>query len=218
MCQMIIIAGPQAAGKSTVIEQVRSQSANMSPLFSKRKTPLFFPLQESRQIIVHRHMLLGAIFMNPAHETEVVSCDLDRMDQIFLHDQKHTVYLDECNIFTLAHAAAHGVSGIWQYWDEYLVRLKKLDAAVIFLDVPPDVSWDRRRQRYEERLVYFPRDQHQSILERYSDYLQTLHPLLLDVYDRLPFPKEMINGCSSGENVLKEVCRKITDLTEGLST
>ena len=213
MSKLVIIAGPQAAGKSMVVAQLGCQPYNVAPLFPGGKPPLLFPLQESRQIIAHKYMLLGAIFMSLDQELDVVNCDLGRMDLILQRAQNNIVYVDECNIFTIAHAAAHGVTEVERYWDEYLTRLRKLNAAVIFLDVPPDISWDRRRRRYEQRLVYFPEDQHETILRQYQDYLVKLRPLLLGVYDRLPFPKAIVDGHCSEENVIKMVCEQLAEFT-----
>lgn len=81
-------------------------------------------------------MLLGAIFMSEERELEVVQCDFGRMDLILKRTHKRLIYIDECNIFTIAHAAAHGIRQVEKYWDEYVDRLQKLRAKVIFLDVP----------------------------------------------------------------------------------
>src|SRR3989344_4124988 len=212
MSEFIIIAGPQAAGKSTVISRLNEQYQNISPLFPRKKTPLLFPLQESRQIIVHANILLGAIFMTRQHELEVVKCDLLRMDQILRRTRDRLVYLDECNIFTIAHAAAHGIEEIEKHWNEYVVRLKKLRAKVIFLDIPPEVSWERRRKKYEQRLVYFPKKSHKGIMKRYEEYMEKAHILLHDVFRRVPFPKEIIDGRLPEKAVIQRVGEILANL------
>jgi len=206
MSELIIIAGPQAAGKTTVISRLCSECQSMSPLLfcANRKLPPIFPLQESRQIIVHRDILLGAIFMKPEQEEDIIACDLGRMDLILKHArEKRIVYLDECNIFTIAHAVAHGVKSVEKHWQAYVDRLKRLNAKVIFLDIDPEISWERRRAKYQQRLVYFPTNRHESIMRRYHEYLKRLHPLLLDVYNRLPFPKQMLNGNALGKDTVQ---------------
>ncbi|HLC48860.1 MAG TPA: hypothetical protein VJI96_00540 [Candidatus Andersenbacteria bacterium] len=210
MSRLVIIAGPQAAGKSTTITALQSQ--NVSSLLGCGKSPVIFPLQESRQITAHRHMLLGAIFMTLEQELEVVNCDLERMDFILERTQNQFLYVDECNIFTTAHAKAHGILELEQYWNQYITRLHRLDAVVIFLDVVPDISWERRRHKYEQRLIYFPENERETILERYRLYLTKLHPLLHEVYDRLPFPKAIIDGNSSEDYVLATACKQIANL------
>lgn len=216
MAEFIIIAGPQASGKSTVITKLSEQCRNVFPLLSRTKKgfPILFPLQESRQIIVHQNILLGAIFMTPEQEIEVVQCDLRRMDLILSReDDRSLVYLDECNIFTIAHAAAHGVTQISEFWQEYLARLEKLEAKVIFLDVPPETSWLRRKQRYEERLIYFPETQYAGIMDRYHEYINRLYPELLEVYEKIPLPKSRIEANCPVSAVLQKASENLAQIS-----
>jgi len=217
MSELIIIAGPQAAGKTTTIIHLCSEYQSMSPLFScaNKKLPPIFPLQESRQIIVHRDILLGAIFMTAEQEEDIIACDLGRMDLILKHArEKHIIYLDECNIFTIAHAVAHGVKSVEKYWQEYVDRLTRLNAKVIFLDVDPETSWERRRAKYQQRLVYFPTNRHKSIMRRYQEYLKRLHPLLLDVYERLPFPKQMLSSHTLGKDKVQSFAEALIKISD----
>jgi thymidylate kinase len=209
MRKFVVFAGPQAAGKSSVINELGSQPYSLAALFPTGKAPPFVPLQESRQIIVHKYLLLGAISLTQGHEEEIIRCDLDRMDIILERSSPPVVYLDECNVFTIAHGLAHDVREVKAYWDHYLRRLTQLDASVIFLDLPPKVSWDRRKRRYEQRLLHFPLVEHAKVMGQYHDYLFRLHPLLHAVYRRLPLQKVMIDGHTSPENLLKLVCREL---------
>jgi|ERR1035437_581190 thymidylate kinase len=213
MSELIIIAGPQAAGKSTAIARLNEQYQSISPLFGRRQKPLIFPLQESRQIVVHAHMLLGAIFMTPEHEQEVVAWDFKRMDTLAERKKDRIVYLDECNVFTIAHAMAHGIDAVKIHWSDYVQRLQRLNAKVIFLNVPPDLSWERRRRRYEQRLVYFPKKEHGRIMASYKNYLAQVHPLLKDVYSRLPIPKRFIDARQPNKVVLEEVSQSLAELS-----
>lgn len=217
MSSILIIAGPQAAGKTTVINKLVAQPYNVEDLFLGKSPPLLFPLQESRQIIVHKEMLLGAIFMTAEQEMQVIECDLHRMGLIKQRNHKPAVYVDECNIFTIAHALAHGVTQVQDYWDQYVTKLEELKAQVIFVDLPPEVSWERRKRRYEKRLIYFEDDEHADIMQRYHDYLFSLYPLLHNVLNSLPFPKVTISGLMSEENVLKAVCQKVAEFINSTS-
>lgn len=213
MRELVIIAGPQAAGKSTIISGLSEQYHGVLPLFNRRCPPRLFPLQESRQIVVHKYALLGAIFMTREHELEVAECDLGRMDLILGRARNHLVYIDECNVFTLAHAAAHGITGLDFLWDEYMTRLEKLNAKVIFIDVPPEISWERRRAKYEQRLVYFEKRRHKGIISLYHDYIVGTYERLKDVYRRVLLPKEMVDGRQSKENVLRAVSEILAKLS-----
>lgn len=213
MSELIIIAGPQAAGKSTVIAKLIEQYQGISPLFNKQQNPIIFPMQESRQIVVHKHMLLGAIFMTKEHEKEVIKCDFQRMNTIEKRNEINTVYLDECNIFTLAHAKAHGINVGKKYWSLYIKHLMQLNAKVIFLNVPVTISWERRKRKYEQRLIYFPKNEHSRIMYEYEQYLINVHVLLEDVYNSLQIPKCMINGEQSYKNVIENVSQAIFDIS-----
>lgn len=215
MRRFIIIAGPQAAGKSTVISQINDQYQAMYPLssaFGMGKIPCLFPLQESRQIVVHTNVLLGGTFMTEEQELEVVKCDLKRMDTILSQPHDNLVYLDECNIFTLAHANANGFSEVEKYWQEYIDRLVKLQAAVIFLDVHPEVSWERRHHKYQQRMVCFPEYEHAVVLGKYYEYIQKLGPALLSVYEKLGIPKRLIDASLSLKTVMQNVNRALAEL------
>ena len=218
MSELIIIAGPQAAGKTTVVSQICSDFSGLYSVCnsSVRKIPPIFPLQESRQIVVHKNVLLGAIFMTREQEEEVVECDLARMDLISNRSRDRLVYLDECNIFTIAHAMAHGIVDVESHWQEYILRLKRLNAKIIFLDVDPEISWERRRRKYQQRLIYFPANRHNAIMRKYHEYLIRLHPLLLDVYHRLPFPKEFLDARKAEKNVMQDITTALMKLSNSL--
>ncbi len=216
MSEFFIFAGPQAAGKTTIIENINREFRHLSPFF-RSKNPALFPLQESRAIVSHTHMLLGGIFMRPEHEIAAVDCDFKRMDLILeRRPTRKIIHMDECNVFTLAHASAHGVHLAQSYWDEYIRRLKKLHAKIIFLDVPPDISWERRQARYAERLIYFHESRHGALMKRYRKYLETMHPLLKELLERLPFPKKTINGTLPIGTVVQNVSQALRDLSTSL--
>jgi len=218
--ELIIISGPQAAGKSTIIANVCAHLQALSPVLEsgRHKMPLMFPLQESRQIIAHKEMLLGAIFMTQAQEEWVAECDLARMDIMRRPSSRKIIYLDECNIFTIAHARAHGIKDIYRHWKDYMWRLEELNAKVIFLDIDPELSWERRWRKYEQRLVYFHANQHKSIMKRYRDYLNKLRPALLEVYEKLPLQKEFVDARVPEKVVLQQVIGALSKLSGLIKT
>ncbi len=213
MSELIIIAGPQAAGKSTTIARLSEQYAGIAPLFGRKRGPLIFPLQESRQIFVHMHMLLGGIFMTPEQEYQIIACDFERMDAIARRASRRIVYLDECNVFTLAHAAAHGVAGVQDQLANYVRRLQALRAKVIFLDIPPSVSWDRRKRSYEKRLVYFPTKDHARLMSAFERHLHKVHPLLLETYEKLPLPKRLIDARQPNRSIIAQASAALSELS-----
>ena len=138
--EYFVLAGPQAAGKSTVGQELCSADSRI------------IPLEESRQLVIHNSGKKGAIFMTDLDELEVIHHDMTRMFTILGQDRKDRIYLDETSVFTLGHARAHGIDLVEGYFRQYCDLLTKLNAGIIFVDVPPDVSWERRRYRYAQRL------------------------------------------------------------------
>lgn len=214
MSELIIIAGPQSAGKSTVIEDLNKRFRSLSPFLPERNRPIIFPLQESCQIVIHKYGLLGAIFMKQEQEHEVMECDFTRMRALLNRDgKKNIIYLDECNIFTIAYAIARGTLEVDNMFGLYLDFLKRLNAKVIFLDISPEISWKRRVEKYKERLVYFPKRRHSNIMRRFREQISQVYPLLKDIYKKLPFPKTTINAQAPSETVLQEVCFAIASFS-----
>lgn len=192
-----IIAGPQAAGKSTLTQRICSEDTRI------------ISLEESRQIIVHKYQRKGAIFMTDLDEIEVIHHDMTRMFTILGQDRHNQLYLDETNVFTLGHARAHGIDLLEGYFKQYCDLLARLKTAVVLIDVPPDISWERRRHRYSQRLWDLKEEEREEIMARYKAYLDRLHPELLAIYDRLNLPKVKIDGAASLEDNYRAVSESL---------
>jgi len=197
--RFFIISGPQAAGKSTAIRHLARKYEDKIPMLTRRQKgtgvpdPRLVPLEESRAEIVHRYDMKGAIFMSYMDELEVIHKDMTRMFRI-LREGMDGIFLDECNVFTLAHAKAHGIDLTEGYYRQYMDMLGMLKASVIFLDVPPEVSWERRKVRYEQRHWDLPPEEKAAVMAQHKEYLFSLYPELLAIYDRLDLPKTRIDA------------------------
>jgi adenylate kinase family enzyme len=198
--EYFILAGPQAAGKSTLAKRLCGQDSGM------------ISLEESRQIIVHKYQRKGAIFMTNLDEIEVVHHDMTRMFTILGQDQNDHLYLDETNVFTLGHARAHGIDLLEGYFKQYCDLLARLQTGIVFVDVPPDISWERRRHRYTQRLWDLNDEEKQDIMARYEAYLERLYPELLAIFNRLDFPKVKIDGMSHPEQTFREASQALRHL------
>lgn len=219
----IILAGPQAAGKSTVMNYISSKFQSLvSPESAQEfggKIPKYAPkgfvslqtnlviLQEMRQIVLRNHVVPGGVFVDWAGEGEIMDRDILRLDEIIAKEDNR-VYVDETNLFTLAHAQFHNID-IKPCMDDYLQRLTKINSIVVFLDVCPDTSWQRRKPRYEERVIDFPLNEKAKVLSRYRGYLNNVHDKLLEIYDAVPLPKVKINTEKPLEDALEEVSTEI---------
>jgi hypothetical protein len=205
MKRLVIVAGPQASGKSTSLSRIRDILLFVYPGISEGKTINPIILQEARQIIVHKYHVAGGIFLNKKNEKEIIGIDFIRMKKILKELDESLLYFDECNIFTLAHAEAHGIKIPDDYFNRYLELLKKLHAVIIFLDINPKISWARRKESYRTRLHRFSEGSRESLLKKFQQYLEKLHPGLNKIYDRIELPKIKIMGNKKHDLVMKEI-------------
>ena len=205
MKRLVVISGPQAAGKSTSIKKIHQLLTDVYPCFPGAKPIVPFALQEARQIVVHKYHAMGAIFLTEEQELEMIDIDFGRMKTILGELDYRLLYIDECNIFTLAHAKAHGINLTDVYFPQYIEYLQKLNAHFIFLNIPPETSWARRKESYQSRMFRFPESERKGIMERYFGYLETLHPALNEIFDKIDLPKIKIDARASNEKVVKEI-------------
>ncbi len=205
MKHFVVLGGPQASGKSSCIKSFNEFVLNLYPCLPKKKDITLFCLQEARQIIVHKYHAMGAIFLTPEQEKEIIETDFQRMKVINEELDESLVYMDECNIFTLAHAKAHQVDLIDQYFNRYLKFLKQINAAVIFLDLSLEISWQRREAIYKSRLRRFPPELREDIYRRYHEYLYNLSMLLDEVWGQLTLPKIKISAKEDHFEIMQKI-------------
>lgn len=207
---LFLLAGPQCAGKSAVrnylfarymVQQTASQP------FPQRNLVL---LQEMRQLVMHEHGVHSAIFIDASLEEEIIRRDLHRLEMI-VQSREQLVYVDETGPFTLAHARRHGI-GIGDALERYRQYLTGLGAAILFLDIPPSISWARRKSRYEERLFGFPPDEAAVVLARYREYLESVYGGLLEVIDLLGLPTLRVDASGAIEDTLRSCARGFEEL------
>lgn len=202
--EYLVLAGPQAAGKSTLCKEICSADSNL------------VSLQESRQVIIHNCKKNGAIFMSELDELEVIHHDMTRMFTILGQDRLQRSYIDETSVFTLGHARAHGIDILEGYYRQYCDLLNRLQTGVIFVDVPPTISWERRRIRYAQRLWDLNDEEKEATMAQYRAYLDRLYPELLAIYDRLEFPKAKIDGTGLPSETLCAACEAIKRFRESV--
>jgi thymidylate kinase len=219
----IILAGPQAAGKSTTMNYISCKFQSLvSPENAQEfgdRIPRYAPngcgklptnlviLQEMRQIVLREHFVPGGIFMDWAGESEIIDRDLERLDSIIAKKDKR-VYVDETDFFTLAHAKFHNIN-TKPCLEEYMQRLENMNPLIVFLEVSPDTSWQRRKPKYEERVADLPAAVKAKALTGYRGYLNKIYHELHYIYDSLALPKVMINTEKPLEDALEEVSSQI---------
>ena len=218
--KFFVVTGPQAAGKTTAIMHLSGKYINSVPMLTRTEKGKVVPpyevmsLEESRALIVHKYQVKGAVFMSELDELEVIHNDMTRMFKILRNEDRGEMYIDECNVFTLAHAKAHGIDLLDGYYKQYCDMLRKLNARFLFLDVPPEISWKRRRERYKQRHWDLPPSEREEVMKRHKDYLFTLYPELLKIYEGLDFPKAKIDTSVPLSDALALIEKEISELME----
>ncbi len=210
-----IIAGPQCAGKTTTKGYLYSRYMTNARPQTEEAPPAhrnLILLPEMRQSVMHDHGIHSAIFINTETELEIVERDLARMDHL-LGDGDDRIYLDETNVFTLAHALHRGLA-VGGLISAYLQRLHALDAAILFLHVSPEVSWERRRARYQERVNGFPATQAVAVMDMYHDYLFALHKQLLEVSSVLGIELRSVDASGTVEATLSKAAEEFEQLAD----
>ena len=189
----VIVAGPQAAGKSTVVKSVKKCCRNA-------KTSI-----EARDVILRKNRRKGGIYMTGWDEMDVMSYDFARMFKILSKIEDDVTIIDETNVFTLAHAAAHGLAPLNGLFAQYCELLEKLHSRVIFIDIPVEVSWERRVDDYKSRYLQESAEEVTKMLHQHRQYLSQLRPELLRIYNRLPIPKKKVSGLIPPQKVRESV-------------
>jgi thymidylate kinase len=209
-----VIAGPQCAGKSTAKNYLyaRYMSQSAANLHPPRNLAL---LQEMRQLVMHERAIHSGIFIDAETEDEIIRRDLERLE-IIRDSASDRVYLDETNIFTLAHARRHSVT-IEQSLRRYRELLQSLNANVIFFSASPSLSWTRRKPRYEERVAGFPPEEAAAVLLLYREYLDFAHSGLLELRKQVDIPIWEIDASGPLEDTLRACARTFVDAAAKLN-
>ena len=178
----VIIGGPQASGKSVAKKHLEETYENI----------VIFP--ESAQTILNNYrkkgIILGGALANIDFQKRILESDLERMKRI--HKSREVVYVDESNLFTVAHVIVKNSKLADLFLAKYMQTLESFEVGIIFTDIAPDVSWKRRKQVYMKRYEGTPN--FKDNMKHSKEYIFQLYPHLIELYDALPYPKQKIDG------------------------
>ncbi len=188
--QYIIIAGPQAAGKTTTkkyFEKKYNDSENKNIIF----------LDETREIVNKKYNPFGTLTVTRDLEYKIIEEDLTRLNKISEREKEgNMIYVDETSLFGLAHSSLRGIE-IKDYLKEYINILKGLNPKIFFIDVNPEVSWSRRKDRYENRLGEMSYLEKNDALGEIRGYLDNVYPQLIQMFWQIDLPKMKIDGVNN---------------------
>lgn len=203
----IVIAGPQSSGKSTAIEAIREK-------FPEAKVyKEINPFTVSKKGERHK----GGAFVTPRLQKRIQEANLARLKTI--SRKRKGIYLEETGVLGLAHAKMRlGEKAVNDYLGKYKKVLGKLNAAILFIDTRPEVSWKRRKDYYAEKAKEIKSgEKRKEVLQRYKDYLYKIYPEFHRILGRLNVPVKIYkNGDSPVEKFKKEILREFSSLLQEL--
>jgi len=180
---LIIVAGPQGSGKSTAQRYLAERYSNIVTLIEAAK--VLFDEDRSKGIV------LGGALVGSGFEKRIMNLDLKRMSKISLEGNSQAIYLDETNIFSVAHESLRDPVFAHQMYEGYMKALNSLRVGILFTNVPPEISWMRRRRLYERR--YKDIADFEQRIRRSREYLWRIYPEMIKLYERLPFAKRLVH-------------------------
>ncbi|MCX6750683.1 MAG: hypothetical protein NTZ83_04455 [Candidatus Pacearchaeota archaeon] len=185
--EYLIIAGPQASGKTTTKKYLEGKCSDYPD-----KNFIF--LEETREIVNKKYSPFGTLTVTRDLEYKMIEEDLKRLNIIEETEKnKDLFYVDETSIFTLAHSTLHGIE-TRDYFNEYIDVLKKLNSKIIFIDVNPEISWERRKEKYEKRVAGMHEDEKKNAMKEFRTYLNCAYPELIKMFRQINLPKARITN------------------------
>jgi len=180
---LIIVAGPQGSGKSTAQRYLAERYSNIVTLIEAARI-LF---DEDRR----KGTMLGGALVGSEFEKRIMNLDLERMSKISVEGNRQMIYLDETNIFSVAHESLRDPVFAQRMYENYMKALDSLRVGILFTNVPPDISWVRRRRLYERR--YKDMTDFEERIRKSREYLWRIYPEMIKLYERLPFAKRLVH-------------------------
>jgi len=202
MKKLIIIAGPQSSGKTTLFNSLKKKVKNA--VFLKEINPF--------TLVGKKH--LGGAFVDLKLENKIIDNDLKRLIKIINQEFQKKLIIEETGIFHLVYLKklTNG-KNFRYYYQKYLKVYKKFLPKIIFIDTKAQISWQRRKSIYLSRLKKIT-DQKQKnlLLKKYRQKIFELYPQWHLLYNHLPFKKVLIkNSYKTRADFLKETL-KMADL------
>lgn len=197
--KLIIIAGPQSSGKTTVMKLL------------EKKYPHIPFIEETNQYTVVDKNHLGGAYVNSQTETFINDEVIKKIEAVSREQNiefiesgiMHCVYLEKfCGERTAE-----------KYLKKYLRAQVGLKPILLFIDTKPNISWRRRREIYLKRIDktgITDAKRKKEMMGKYRANIFTLYPLWHKYFHLIPFEKYMIkNSYKKWDIFEKEIMDKI---------
>jgi len=197
MTRLIIIAGPQSSGKTTVLKHLRRLHKNWEFI------------DEINPTSITGIKNFGAINTTEELEKKIIETDINKIKSI---NRNFNTAVIETGIFHCVYASHFFSEKIaLQYFNMYLKAHEGLKPYVIFIDTKPQVSWERRKGRYLKRIRekrIREKKKKELLLKKYRKTIDDLYPHWLRIFKKIPFEKiKMMNNHENKSEFLENIDR-----------
>lgn len=197
MTKFITVSGPQSSGKTTLLN------------YLKKKYPHWQIIDEINPASITKKKDFGALNTSVEIEKEIIEANISLVSSI---ERNHKTVLTEQGIFNYVFN---------QYFlykklaDEYYHKLFKahngLDCFIVFINIKPEISWQRRKEKYIKRITNKGINDKNIIdeyLEQYKKIIFDLYPLWIKCYKKIPFKKITIENSYKEKHIFLEEAEK----------
>ncbi|MBI4972996.1 AAA family ATPase [Candidatus Roizmanbacteria bacterium] len=197
--RLIVIAGPQSSGKTTIMNLL------------EKKYPHIPFIEETNQFTVVDKNHLGGAYVDNQTERQINDVDIAKIKEI---DRSRSALFMETGILHTTYAEYYCDEKTAQsYLEKYIKAHEGLDPIIFFIDTKPQISWKRRRKTYIQRIDragVTDVNKKKEMLEFYRTRIINIYHLWNKYFRLIPFEKYMIkNSYKSWERFEKEIMGKI---------
>lgn len=203
MSHFITIAGPQSSGKTTAFN------------YLQEKYPDWYFVDEINPFTVVDKDHMGGAFVNEDLETKLLEIDLAKVKAVI--NSYNPIAIIETGILHVVYGEFFINNKLAkEYFEKYNRLYQELNSYIIYIDTRPEVSFQRRKAEYLNRIkkrnINTPKEI-QTALIKYQNTIYKLYPIWQKFYKRLKFPSKIINNSYKTQEVfLKEIEKTIQNL------
>ena len=208
----IIIAGPKSAGKTTLFNHLQSIFGSYPHIF-------FQP--EINPYTFKGKNFAGGAFTDQQLQARIVKATLETAQQLVLSN--HKIIFWETGLFNLAYVKYHSQKWYKDLKPQFIKLFTPLSPIIIFIQTPPSICWQRRKDNYLNRIQKYLKDQNitdpaqiNSItnkrLQTYKTNLYQMHDHFNQVLDDQPFPTLIIDNRTQQQDFLTYATHQIQSI------
>lgn len=200
----LIIAGPQASGKTIVFNELKDKYLDAEFLEEVNPFNLFGPDHK------------GGAFVTVAEQELITGAHLARTAS---RVGRKGLFIEETGPFGLVYLEKNcGTDKAEEFFGRYLAIYQSITPTVFFIDTPPEVSWERRAPYYELRIngaIQSP-EERAAMRDTYKQFLTENYNLWIKWFEKMPFREVLFKNSNTGsqKEFLEIITREIGNILE----